>query len=142
MRSKAAKGSRTFSQAQLEQQAKFALFIRFLRPLADLLEITFKPFAVQMSGINAALSYALKNAVAGSYPNYSIDYNRVLISRGDLANADSIVVRHPLISFINNPQFPVPLVIVVLAYLAGWFLLILTAAQSQSRGNNHDVTDY
>jgi len=40
-----------------------------------------------------------------------------------LANADSIVVRHPLISFINNPQFPVPLVIVALAYLAGWFLL-------------------
>ena len=27
-------------------------------------------------------------------------------------------------------------------FLIGWFLIILTAAQSQSRGNNHDVTDY
>ena len=27
-------------------------------------------------------------------------------------------------------------------FLAGWFLIILTAAQSQDRGNNHDVTDY
>ncbi len=27
-------------------------------------------------------------------------------------------------------------------FLAGWFLIILTAAQSQNRGNDHDVTDY
>lgn len=27
-------------------------------------------------------------------------------------------------------------------FLAGWFLIILTAAQSQSRGNHNDVTDY
>ncbi|MEP7108971.1 MAG: DUF6266 family protein [Ferruginibacter sp.] len=100
MRSRSAGRTNAPSQAQLEQQAKFAVGMKFVQPLAGLLSLSFKSFADKMSGINNAFSYALKNAVTGSFPNYSIDYSLVLVSRGDLPNganpaasaiADSIV---------------------------------------------------
>jgi hypothetical protein len=51
-----------------------------------LLDIGLSRYAVQQTGINAALSYILKNAVGGVYPNNSILYASVQISRGDLPN--------------------------------------------------------
>jgi hypothetical protein len=77
----------SFSQAQLEQQAKFALVMKFLQPMTPLLSVSFRDYAVEMSGFNNAMRYTLKNAVTGTYPAYTIDYNVALVSRGDLPNA-------------------------------------------------------
>ena len=53
------------SDAQLQQQAKFALIVAFLKPLRPLLELTYKKAAASdMSGLNKAFS-ANKNAVTG-----------------------------------------------------------------------------
>ena len=87
MRSQPSKRSGNFSQAQLEQQAKFRLLILFLETMTGLVRITFKDFAKQMTGFNSAMSYNLKNAVTGIYPDFTIDYGLVLVSRGDLPNA-------------------------------------------------------
>jgi len=87
MRSLAATRKSNFSQAQLEQQAKFALTIKFLQPLAGLLNLSFREYAVKMSGFNNAMRYTLKNAITGVYPSFLIDYSLVLVSRGDLPNA-------------------------------------------------------
>ena len=87
MRSKSSGRKGTATQAQLEQRAKFAICAKLLQPIANVLETTFKGFAVKMTGINSALSYALKNAVTGTFPDFTIDFNHVLISRGDLVNA-------------------------------------------------------
>ena len=91
IRSQATKRSSSPSLAQLEQQAKFGLAIRFVNKLTGLFAISFRQYANKMTGGNSALSYLIKNAISGTYPGYSIDYSKVLISRGDLPNADNPV---------------------------------------------------
>jgi hypothetical protein len=86
VRSKQGSRSGPPSPAQLEQQEKFKLVTRFISSLGGLLMFTFKNYAHEMTGANSAMSYTIKNAVVGNYPNYELDYSRVLVSRGDLPN--------------------------------------------------------
>jgi Family of unknown function (DUF6266) len=74
------------SPLQKQQQAKFALMHTFLRPLLSLLNVTYNNLAFQMTGFNKAFSYNVKNAITGSYPDFTIDYSMVLLGRGDLPN--------------------------------------------------------
>ena len=78
-----------FSPLELQQQAKFSLMNKFLRPLNALLSETFKPVAVQMTGFNKAFSFNVKNAITGLHPGLAVDYPMVLLGRGDLPNAAS-----------------------------------------------------
>lgn len=87
MRSQSSKRTGGFTQPQLEQQAKFALIVKFVQTMTAFVAISFRDFAVQMTGFNNAVSYNLKNAITGVYPNYSLLYNLALVSRGDLPNA-------------------------------------------------------
>lgn len=94
MRSKSSFRNLNPSEAQLAQQLKFGLCIRFVQSMSGLLETSFNNFAVKKTGINSALSYTLKNAVTGTYPVFSINFSTVLVSRGDLPNvlAPSIIM--------------------------------------------------
>ena len=74
------------SESQLEVQAKFLLMTKFLRPLTDLLNQTFKKSAVNMSGANKAFAEN-KKAVTGAYPDFAIDYAKVVLSAGNFDNA-------------------------------------------------------
>ena len=65
MRSKGVNGNKNPTLPQLTQQLKFKLCINFIQTMAGLVAISFKPFAVQKTGINSALSYTLQNAVLG-----------------------------------------------------------------------------
>jgi hypothetical protein len=87
MRSKASRRNFKPTQRQLEQQLKFALAIRFVQSMSGLAEMSFGNFAVRKTGINSAVSYTLRNAIAGTYPVFNIQYPNVLVSRGDLPNA-------------------------------------------------------
>jgi len=89
MRSKSGKRSGPPTPAQLEQQEKFALMVRFMQSLTALLDITFKNYAVKMTGFNAAVSYNLQNAIDGAVSPFNIAYPLVLVSRGDLPNASN-----------------------------------------------------
>jgi len=73
--------------AQLEQRGKFNAVMKFLQPLTVFLRVGFKNDKATMSPFNAAMSYDLKNALTGTYPDYGIDYSRVLVSRGKLPGA-------------------------------------------------------
>lgn len=73
--------------AQQEQRAKFALVIKFLRPLLGLVRLSFKSAGANMSGFNAAMAYTLGNAVKGVFPDFEIDYPKLLISKGNLPGA-------------------------------------------------------
>ena len=86
MRSKSNRRNFIPTQPQLEQQLKFALAIRFVQTMSGLVEISFRNFAVRKTGINSAVSYTLRNAIAGVYPVYTIQYPDALVSRGDLPN--------------------------------------------------------
>lgn len=87
LRSQPTSRKSNFSQAQLEQQARFALVMKFLQPITPLLSFSFRDYAVAMSGFNNAMRYTLANAIAGAYPAFVIDYSLALVSRGDLPNA-------------------------------------------------------
>ena len=84
MRSKGPSKRKNNSPAQLEQQAKFALAVSFVRNMSDLFKITFKNYAQQMTARNKALAGTITKAITGVYPDFTIDYSQVLISRGGL----------------------------------------------------------
>ena len=90
-----------FTLPQLEQQRKFATTIAFLQPMVAFLSFTFREFAVKKSGFNSAFSYTLKHAIAGSYPDYEIDYSLALVSRGDLPNATTPAAAAPTTTSIH-----------------------------------------
>ena len=72
---------------QLAQRQKFSLTMGFLQPLSEFLKTGFKNYAVKKTGINAAMGYNIKNAIAGAYPAFTIDYANALVSRGSLPAA-------------------------------------------------------
>lgn len=72
---------------QLDHRGKLVCTIRFLSPLKQFLKAGFCELAVRMTEFNAAMSYNYHHAVSGSYPEFVIDYPRVLVSRGTLAGA-------------------------------------------------------
>ena len=81
----------SFTQKQVEQQAKFSLMVRFLRPLTGLLNQTFGRNAKAMSCFNAALSYNIKHSIVGHFPALRIDYSEVQLSRGNLQGIASAI---------------------------------------------------
>ena len=81
--------SRKPSTLQRQQHAKFSLMNKFLAPIIPFLNETKKTVDIDLTGYNKAFSYNVKNAIAGDYPELIIDYNMVLLSRGDLPNVKS-----------------------------------------------------
>jgi hypothetical protein len=79
----------SFSPKQLEQQAKFALMMKFLQPLTKLLNQTFRQTARAKTPCNKAFSYNLIHANTGTYPNLSIDYAMARLSLGYLNGFES-----------------------------------------------------
>lgn len=100
---KSAPGKRTGtpSAKQLAQQSKFRVVIKFLRTFSALLAVTFRGYTSGESGINAAFSYNYHNAVTGVYPDLSIDYSKVLVSRGNLSNVTDPKVAAGLAGKLN-----------------------------------------
>ena len=59
----------------------------FLRPLQDFLKITYKIYNANKTSYQKAFSENYKNALSGTYPSYSLDYNKVQLGNGSLAIA-------------------------------------------------------
>lgn len=87
MRIKPANVSNPRTAGQMDQRSKFALVLSFLQPMKNFLRVGFKNYAHKQTQFNGAMSYNLLNGVTGAYPNYSIDYNRALVTRGGLVGA-------------------------------------------------------
>lgn len=77
------------STAQDVQRLKFSLAAKFLRSMKPLLMTSFQETGGKMTGANSALSYTLKNAITGIYPDLEIDYKMALVARGSLPNVVS-----------------------------------------------------
>jgi hypothetical protein len=75
------------SDAQLAHRQKFAVVGHFLQPLSEFLLVSFRNYAVRMTGINAAFKYNFANAVTGTYPNQAIDYPNARVAQGNLPSA-------------------------------------------------------
>ena len=87
MRVKPASVANPQTEAQMNQRAKFSTVLGFLQPIGDFIKVGFKNYAIKMTAFNSAMSYNLKNALTGDYPDYTIDYTKALVSRGSLAGA-------------------------------------------------------
>lgn len=85
MRVKPASVHNPRTEGQMDQRTRFAQVLQFLQPMKDFIKVGYKNYAIKMTQFNSAMSYILKNAVTGSFPNYTIDYANALISRGSLA---------------------------------------------------------
>lgn len=75
------------TEGQMDQRSRFNTVLSFLQPMKEVIKIGFKNYAVKMTEFNSAMSYHLKNALTGEYPDFTIDYAVSLISRGTLLSA-------------------------------------------------------
>lgn len=75
------------TEGQQMQRDRFRTTINFLTSMVPFVQVGFKQYAKKQSEFNAAVSYTIKNAITGDYPEYVIDYEKVLVSRGKLAKA-------------------------------------------------------
>lgn len=87
LRSQPSKRKRNPTVDQLDHQLKFSVVVNFIQTMTDLLQLTFKKYAIKMSQYNAAFSYNYHNAITGASPDYAIDFTKALVSRGELPNA-------------------------------------------------------
>ncbi|MCZ4225077.1 DUF6266 family protein [Pedobacter rhodius] len=68
---------------QLASRARFKFFNEWRNPLTDFFAVSFKNQTATHSAQNAAHHYN-KDIITGEYPNYEINYEKIVISSGDL----------------------------------------------------------
>lgn len=74
------------SVKQLEHRAKFGLIISFIAPIKDIVNIGLSDSNLRKyTGFNLAVKMLLNAAVVGDYPDIRIDYSKVQLSKGPLA---------------------------------------------------------
>ena len=78
------------TERQQLQRAKFGLVGRFNKAHLNLIRIGFRAYTKNMTAVNAAMSYNMANAVTGTFPDLSIDFNKAMISMGTLAAVNAV----------------------------------------------------
>ncbi|WP_256007204.1 DUF6266 family protein [Pedobacter deserti] len=86
MRSLPRPSSKPPTPEQLNQRQKMTLFRKFLLGLDDFIALGFQNFE-QATPMNAAISYNMLHAVAGTYPEQRIDFPNLVFTKGDLQGA-------------------------------------------------------
>ena len=82
------------TKQQTSHRVKFSMAINYLKPLKEVIRVGWRQYAVKQSAFNAATSYLYANAIIGDYPDFSIDPNKVLISRGTLSSETNASVTY------------------------------------------------
>jgi len=92
MRSRPKRSSRPPTDQQAEQRERFAFVAHFLRPVRSLLRMYFGQPSGAKSRSNLATSYHMTETVTGTYPNFAIDYPKVIVSKGELLGLQDATV--------------------------------------------------
>ncbi len=77
---------------QLNQQMRFSLTTGWLGGITSLIRTTFINYDSEMSAMNYAVRLNLQNAVTGVSPNYTIDFQKAILSKGQLEPAAGLGV--------------------------------------------------
>lgn len=80
------------TELQQEQRLKFRLASKFLAQIAQLTRNWFGQPAGVKSRRNLALSYHIKEAITGIFPDYVMDYVKVIITKGELPGPQETTV--------------------------------------------------
>ncbi len=91
MRSLPKKSSRAPSDLQMMQRAKFGLANGFLHPISSLVNLGYKSLAFKKTGYNLATADIIADAILGTYPDFEIDFSKVIFSKGGLMGAWSVL---------------------------------------------------
>lgn len=68
------------------QRNKFTLTLEFLQAVKPFVKAGYKNLANKKTEFNAAMYYILNNAITGIDPDFVVDYNLALLSRGGLSS--------------------------------------------------------
>jgi hypothetical protein len=95
------KRNRKFSEAQLIQQARMKTVMIHLQAMTKVISKSFTDYTKERTGFNSAVSHAINEALTGVYPDYSLEWGKVQISRGKLlpAKTSSAVANGSIIQF-------------------------------------------
>ena len=92
MRAKASSVANPRTDGQIGQRSKFALVLGILKPITGFIRVGYKRYTTKQTAFNAAMSYILNNAITGTFPDFSVDLSKVLVSRGNLTTASNAAV--------------------------------------------------
>lgn len=81
---KPGKRTKGASAPQQEQRKKMQLTGKFMRNLKEVVTLCYREKSGNIPGFSAAMGDVLVNGITGTYPDYTIDYAQVLLSRGDI----------------------------------------------------------
>ena len=86
IRSLPKKSSKEATKDQVAQRTKFAMAPVYLRPIKDILNIGFGDKNLnKTTGYNAAVKIFLTQAIQGDYPDFSVDFSKIVMSKGSLS---------------------------------------------------------
>lgn len=74
---------------QLNQRGLFGTLSQLVIRLSSVINVGFRAQANQMTTLNAAFIANYGHAVSGSYPSYTIDYDRLTLAKGGLIGVDN-----------------------------------------------------
>jgi len=74
---------------QRQQRSKFSLMVELSRMIMVFLRIGFKQGAIGMSQFNVFMKANLSVVITGTFPNFSIDFTKLIVSKGTLASAEN-----------------------------------------------------
>ena len=86
LRSLPKKSGKEATKDQVAQRTKFAMAPVYLRPIKDILNIGFGDKNLnKTTGYNAAVKIFLTQAILGDYPDFSVDFSKMVMSKGSLS---------------------------------------------------------
>jgi hypothetical protein len=84
MRMRAKKRTAKKSAKEKTNHSKFGMVQKWMQPITPFVRVGFKDYGTKTGGYKAAVSFALKDAVEGVYPNQYVNPEIVQVSGGDL----------------------------------------------------------
>ena len=73
---------------QKQQRAKFSLIVELARLIMGFVRVGFKQAATGMSQFNVFVQSNISTAISGVFPNYAIDFTKIIVSKGTLTRVD------------------------------------------------------
>ena len=95
MRSLPRPSTKAPTDLQMIHRGKFGLVTGFLKPISSLVNLGYRTQASGMTGYNVATADMMAAAIIGNYPDFEIDYAKVLFSKGSLTGVFSVVTTSP-----------------------------------------------
>ena len=80
------KNPKTIKQKQ--QRSKFSIMVELSRMFLGFIRIGFKQVAIGMSQFNMFMKSNIYDVISGTYPSYTIDFTKLIVTKGTLTGAD------------------------------------------------------